>query len=244
MPSLNPDGSVALFCSYSHKDEPIRDQFEACLALLKRQKLVDIWYDRMIQAGSNWAGEIDDRINTADVIALFVSADFIASDYCFEKELGRALERAQKHEAELVPIIVRACDWEDAPFACFQAVPKGARPVMSWENRDEAWTDVAKQLKVTIRAVLEKKIKKLQEGIGSTPETTGAVQNVTRDAGTGGPASPAPQPPPSTSFGLAPFAPPTAPGAAPEDPREQLVAEMRAKIMRIDEELSPSGRSV
>ena len=157
-----PDDEVEVFCSYAHLDEPLRKEFESSVALLRRQKLVQIWHDRQIAAGTDWAGDIDEHLNTADIITLFVSADFLASDYCYEKELRRALEREERGEALVVPIIVRPCDWNEAPFAYLQAVPSGAKAVTSWENRDEAWTDVAKSLKHSVRNVLTAKLAKLE----------------------------------------------------------------------------------
>jgi len=72
-----------------------------------------------------------------------VSADFLASDYCYETEMKMALEREAKGEASVVPVILRACDWKGALFGKLQGFPKDMKPITSWANRDEAWTDVA-----------------------------------------------------------------------------------------------------
>jgi hypothetical protein len=156
LPSARPEGSVEIFCSYSHKDEPLRREFESHVAMLRRQNLVQIWHDRQILSGDDWAGDLDEHLNTADIVTLFVSSDFLASDYCYEKEMTRAMARAAQKEALVVPIIVRPCDWSDAPFGRLQAIPTDARPVTKWENRDEAWTDVAKYLKITVKEVLRR----------------------------------------------------------------------------------------
>jgi len=145
---------VEIFCSYSHKDAELRQQFDKHVALLRR-KLVEIWSDHRILAGNDWAGDIDEHLNSADIIALFVSSDFLDSDYCYEKEMERAMEREKKKEAVVVPIIVRPCDWTDAPFAHLQATPPKGKPVTKWENRDEAWTEVAIALKLKVKEVLE-----------------------------------------------------------------------------------------
>ena len=151
-----------MFCSYSRKDERFRRQFDSSVALLRQQGLVNIWHDRKIDAGSEWVGEIDEHLNSADIVTLFISADFLASDYCYERELRRALEREAQQELEIVPIIIRKCDWEEAPFARFQAIPTGAKPVKSWSDRDAAWTDVAKSLRGTVRKVLTRKLAKIR----------------------------------------------------------------------------------
>ncbi len=156
------DGSVEIFCSYSHQDDSLRKEFENSVALLRRQKLVQIWHDRQILAGEDWAGDIDEHLNSADMITLFVSADFLASDYCYDKELSRALEREKQNEVLIVPIIVRPCDWDDAPFAHLQVIPSGLA-VTSWTNRDEAWKSVAVSLKGTVRKVLSRKLETLEK---------------------------------------------------------------------------------
>ena len=76
-----------------------------------------------------------------------ISADFIASQYCYEIEMQRALERHEAGEACVIPIILRAADWKDMPFAELQALPRDGKPVKSWADRDEAWTDVVQGLK-------------------------------------------------------------------------------------------------
>jgi hypothetical protein len=151
---LKFDSSVEVFCSYSHKDELLRNDFEACVAVLVQQGFARIWYDRQILAGDNWTAEIEEHLNSADIITFLVSADFLASEYCYKKEVRRALERGARGEVLVLPIIVRPCDWTDAPFAHLQGIPTGAKAVTAWTNRDEAWTDVAKSLKIAVRQAL------------------------------------------------------------------------------------------
>jgi len=151
--------------SYSHKDEELRDQLETRLKLLQRQGVIKTWHDRKILGSENWAGVIDDNFKRADVILLLVSADFLASDYCFESEMKIALERASKGEARVVPVILRACAWKDTPFGNLQVLPRDGRPVTSWRNRDEAWAEVTAGLRRLVEAPQEPKrnlvIKKL-----------------------------------------------------------------------------------
>ncbi|WP_437718588.1 AAA family ATPase [Sorangium sp. So ce448] len=144
---------VRLFFSYSHKDEALRDELETHLALLKREGILQSWHDRRIAAGDGWAGQIDKNLNEADVILLLVSADFMASDYCFDHEMGRALERHGAGEACVIPVLLRKTDWHSAPFAKLQALPKDARPVTLWQDRDEAWHDVALGIRRAIEAL-------------------------------------------------------------------------------------------
>src|SRR3954447_7241910 len=92
-PPDRPAAPISLFYSYSHKDEALRDELETHLSLLRRQGVISGWHDRRIAAGTEWAGQIDRHLEAADVILLLVSAGFLASDYCYDIEMRRALER-------------------------------------------------------------------------------------------------------------------------------------------------------
>ena len=138
--------AVRLFYSYSHKDEGLRKELETHLKLLQHQGLIASWSDREIEAGREWENEIIDNLERADIILLLVSADFIASYYCWEKEMKRAVERHESGEARVVPVIVRDVNWRSAPFARMKAVPKDGRAVTSWVDRDSAWRDVSEEI--------------------------------------------------------------------------------------------------
>ncbi|MEM7794112.1 MAG: TIR domain-containing protein [Cyanobacteria bacterium P01_C01_bin.118] len=98
-------------------------------------------------------------LKRADIILLLISADFIASDYCYEIELQQAMERHQAGEARVIPIILRPADWQNTPFSELQAFPTNAKPITSWSDRDEAWLNV--------EMLLEKRFKILGlSGIG------------------------------------------------------------------------------
>ncbi|WP_169617268.1 COR domain-containing protein [Nodosilinea sp. P-1105] len=139
--------ALRLFYSYSHKDETLRDELETHLKLLQRQGLIQPWHDRRILPGDEWAGDIDDNLNRADIILLLISADFIASDYCYDLEMKRAMERHQAGEARVIPIIVRPTDWKDTPFSKLQCLPKDGKAVTQWVNRDGAWLNVEQGIK-------------------------------------------------------------------------------------------------
>ncbi|MBO1014732.1 toll/interleukin-1 receptor domain-containing protein [Achromobacter sp. SD115] len=140
-----------IFFSYSHDDEQYRDQLEKHLASLQHEGLIESWHDRRIVAGSRLEAEIDQQINAADVILLLVSSSFLASRYCYTIEMTRALERHRAGDANVVPVIVRACDWQSTPLGELLAVPRDGRPVTSWPNYDEAYVDVAKQIRRLIQ---------------------------------------------------------------------------------------------
>src|SRR6266700_3395645 len=115
---------VAVFYAYAHEDELLRDQLEKHLSLLSRQGLISEWHDRQIVAGTEWAKQIDEHLETASIILLLISPDFLASDYCYDIEMQRSLERHRRGEAQVIPIVVRPVDWHDAPFARLHCLPR------------------------------------------------------------------------------------------------------------------------
>lgn len=150
--AMDATRGVRLFCSYSHKDEELRDELEKHLSTLIRSGVIASWHDRRIDPGREWAREIDRHLDAAQIILLLVSADFLASDYCYELEMKRAVERHKEGSAHAIPVILREVDWKAAPFAGLQALPKDGKPVTSWANRDEAYADIARGIRQTASA--------------------------------------------------------------------------------------------
>ena len=144
---------IDLFFSYSHKDELLRDELAAHLKLLERQNVIRGWHDRRIDIGRDWKHAINEHLERAGVVLLLVSADFLASDYCYDLEMKRALERSEIGSALVIPVIVRPCDWTRAPFAKLQALPRDGKAVTSWPGRDEAWTDVAQGIRRAVQSI-------------------------------------------------------------------------------------------
>ena len=137
----------SLFFSYSHVDELLRDQLETHLSALQRQGVLTSWHDRPVTAGTELNNAIDSHLAAADIVLLLVSPDFIASEYCYEREMTRALERHEAGEARVIPVILRPSDWLDLPFGKLLAAPKDGKPITMWPNIDAAFLDVVLAIK-------------------------------------------------------------------------------------------------
>lgn len=140
-------GPIEVFYSYSHKDEELRDELEKHLSMLRREGVIQNWHDRKIVAGAKWGGDIDEHLVTADIVFLLVSPDFLASDYCYDIEVKLAIDRHKAGLTQVIPIILRPCDWASAPFGQLQALPKDARPVTTWADRDSAFIDIVEAIR-------------------------------------------------------------------------------------------------
>lgn len=141
---------IEVFLSYAYEDRSLAQELEKHLSLLKRQGLIDYWSDAEITPGSDWLAEINRHLNTAQIILLLVSPDFIASDFVFSIEMKRALERQHASEARVIPIILRPTDWQSTPLGRLKALPKDGKPMTTWSSRDLAFLDVTKGIKQTI----------------------------------------------------------------------------------------------
>jgi hypothetical protein len=144
---------LKIFYCYAHEDRVLRDRIDKHLSGLKRQGHVVVWYDREIQAGIEWEREIEKHLSTAHLILLLVSADFMSSDYCYGKEMQRALEMYEQGKVRVLPILLRPVDWQDAPFAKLQILPTGAKPITRWADPEEALEDVARQIRAVVNTL-------------------------------------------------------------------------------------------
>jgi hypothetical protein len=134
---------VRIFFSYAHEDERLRRKLVQHLSGLQRAGLIEGWDDRQIGAGSDWAGQISENLEKADIVLFLVSPAFMASAYSQDVEVKLAMERHAAKEVCVIPVILRPVDWALAPFASLQALPKEAKPVTRWPTRDEGFLDVA-----------------------------------------------------------------------------------------------------
>lgn len=144
---------IAVFVSYAHADEKLRKELGKHLRVLERQGLITTWHDRMIGAGAEWAGTIDAGLDQSRVILLLISSDFIDSKYCYDIEMARALERHERREALVIPVILRPVVLKGSPFAKLQALPKDARPLTEWPSMDAGCVDVVEGLRDALLAL-------------------------------------------------------------------------------------------
>jgi hypothetical protein len=141
---------ATLFFSYSHRDEALRNELEVHLSMLKRQGILETWHDRRITAGEEFDRTISKNLEAADIILLLVSPDFLASDYCYNTEMQRSLERHERNESCVIPIILRPCDWRHAPFSKLLVMPKDGKPVSKFSSQDDAFLEVVTAIRQVV----------------------------------------------------------------------------------------------
>jgi Leucine-rich repeat (LRR) protein len=136
------------FFSYSKHDVAYLEAFKNQLSALQREGKIRFWDDRYIQPGDAWDEKIKDALHTSDIIFLLMSADFIATDYIWETEIPRALERHAAREARVIPIKIRACDWTVlSSVKDLQALPRKDQLIGPDPKNDAVWTEVVREIR-------------------------------------------------------------------------------------------------
>lgn len=154
--------SAKIFISYSHKDENFKDELITHLSSLKRQNKIDLWHDRCIPAGTEWKEQIDSNLADSDIVLFLVSSDFLASDYCMNKEAQQAMRQHDARQSILIPIIIRSVDWHEEQISRFQGLPKDGKAVNTWDDRDTAWLNVIEGIKKVL-GDMQKRLKYFQQ---------------------------------------------------------------------------------
>ena len=138
---------IPIFLSYVSIDDQWGHQLIINLSQLEREGLIKLWSESQILAGADRAQQINQAIHSAQIILLLISADFLASDICDLYEIKRALERHRRGEAHVIPIIVRPCDWQYSLFASLHSLPRDGQPISTWNDPDEAFFSIVKDLR-------------------------------------------------------------------------------------------------
>lgn len=149
------------FISYSHKDQWALERLHTHLAMLRREGKIVEWFDREILAGGVVDAEISEQLESCVLFLALVSPDFLASDYCYEREMTRALERHEARETRVIPIIIEPCDWKASPLKKLKVTPRDGKPVSEWTNQNNAFVDIVGELR---RVLTEEKV----EGVATS----------------------------------------------------------------------------
>ncbi len=120
---------MEVFFSYSHKDKEFHDALVQHLTPLQQEGKITTWHDQKIMPGDEWEKAIESHLESADIILLLISVDFVNSKYCYDVELKKALQRHEKGEARVIPVILRSVDWHNTPFGKLNALPTDGKAI-------------------------------------------------------------------------------------------------------------------
>ncbi len=140
------------FISYSHQDTTMLNMLHKHLAQLQRDQIITTWSDNEILAGGKLNQNITSALQISNLFIALISPDYIASNYCYEKEFERALEMEKQGVLTIVPIILEPSDWFSTPFKEFKALPKDGKAVSTWENKNTAFLNIIQNIRKLIES--------------------------------------------------------------------------------------------
>jgi hypothetical protein len=138
---------IEVMLCYTQEDQNEAEKLAIHLGVLRRQGFFNVWHGREISAGMEQAREMDTHLHTSHIIVLIVSQYFMNSDYCYCVEMEQAIERHERGEARVIPVVLRPVYYQRSPFAKLQPLPSNSIPITSWRNRDQAFFDVAEGIR-------------------------------------------------------------------------------------------------
>lgn len=154
---------IKVFLSFAHADKAYKDTLLKHLVLLVRRKNIEVWSDDNIIAGEGWKGKILENLHSSDIAILLISPDFLASDFINEFEIPKMLERYERNELVLVPIIVRPVLFSATEISKLQGLPRDGKPISMWSNKDEAWISVVQELSKIFDKLVDKQSPKFNQ---------------------------------------------------------------------------------
>jgi hypothetical protein len=142
-----PNEPVPIFLSAAQKDDELREELQKHMVTLRRQKKAVFAHSQDAPVGGERAMWIHEQVDKARIVLLLISKDYVASDEYYEDELMRAVERHDRGEARVIPILLRKFSFSGEPFAKLQALPRTGKPIENYPGgRDEAMTDIAREV--------------------------------------------------------------------------------------------------
>lgn len=178
---------IRVFVSYCHADKVHRDRILTHLNTLKRMGIISIWTDIEILPGKEIAKAIEEELHKADIILLLISADFLSSYYCADVEATVALERHNRNEACVIPIIVESCLWQKTHFGELNALPEDGHAVTSshWVEQKkgsaEIYTDIANGIHKSITHLVEHRKRLPHANTEKEVITTSPLQTIPKE---------------------------------------------------------------
>lgn len=173
---------IKIFIAYARLDAAYLQQLRKYLHPLERKKTIQVWYDGEIAPGEPWEQRIKDKLQSAQIILLLVSANSLYSEYFYDKEMKKALERHEKKEAIVIPIILDDCMWKYTELGDLQALPQDGIPIEDWIRSSKAYKNVAEgvleQVKLLKAKEEELKRQKAERIAKLHPEIKKLLQNM------------------------------------------------------------------
>ena len=101
--------------------------------------------------------EVETKLDQADIVVLFLSADYLRSDHCFEVELRKARDAHESDRARVLHLRLRPVDAGALWFTELTALPVAGGPLTPWTDPEDAWAQVARHIAEAAREISERR---------------------------------------------------------------------------------------
>ena len=137
-----------IFILYADEDKKMAVDLEKHFKPLEHAGLITVYHEGKILGGECLKCTIRMHIQQAGIILPLFSSDFVASSSYIEIE--RVLQHPEQIAGRIIPIILRAVDWQTGPFGALKALPTNNIPVRNWSDRDRAWTAIVQHIRTVV----------------------------------------------------------------------------------------------
>ncbi len=154
IPSIPSGGKqpLPIYCSYAKEDHKFYLTLKNHCVLMESEGSIHLWGYQDLQGGDITQETILQQLHAARIILLFISPNFFKSDRQLELDLAQTLQK--EHKTKIIPIKLRnTTAWEKSPFARFFSLPRNGKPVVLWQDRDEAFYDITQDIQKVVEDV-------------------------------------------------------------------------------------------
>lgn len=146
--------AIEIFYSYVDEDKDMATRLQKHLILLQRQGLITDWSSAKLELGKDPSEQTMKHLNSAKIILLLISSDYLFSDYQYTVEVKRAMERSKTGKAVVIPILLSPTyDLNSTPFGKLLALPRNRKPISLWTNKDLAFVEIAKEIGIVVKSL-------------------------------------------------------------------------------------------
>ena len=141
------------FISYSRKDKIVKNKFIKHMKPVADKHGISLWDDSEILPGQKWEERIWREFNSCKLIIMFISVEFLSSEFCMTQEFKRALKRHHQRKAILIPIIVEDCSWQAIDgLSNLQVLPGHNKTVKrGYKNQNQSLAEIVISIDRLIR---------------------------------------------------------------------------------------------
>jgi DNA polymerase III delta prime subunit/MFS family permease len=144
---------MRLVYSSAPADESLRAQLASHLHPFVQKEGISEWYEQLIPPGADIAQARRVAWRSADALILLLSADYFLSEACASAEIQYALERRERGQILIIPVLLRPCDWQSTFVADLQCLPRDGQAISTQENQEAALFAVAQEIRRQLGAL-------------------------------------------------------------------------------------------